>query len=134
MAVLAAHIARITAQRYPARVIPVGLAETITRMGAVAHRLVEAARVEAAATALDHHAAHHARDDAAQLAAGLAHVQTVLGERHDALTRTRAGRIARRLGQEASIVALTWPRRRPTPGGLCIVPPVAGLQSGRSKM
>lgn len=80
MVVLAAHIARITAQRYPARVIPVGLAETITRMGTVAHRLVEAARVEAAATALDHHAAHHARDDAAQLAAALAHVQTVLGE------------------------------------------------------
>lgn len=44
MAVLAAHIARIAARRYPTRVIPVELADTVSRMDTVAHRLVEAAR------------------------------------------------------------------------------------------
>lgn len=44
MAILAAHIVRITAQRYPAHVVPVELADTVSRMGAVAHQLVEAAR------------------------------------------------------------------------------------------
>lgn len=44
MAVFAAHIAGITGQHYPAHAIPVEVAGTISDIGWVAHRLVEAAR------------------------------------------------------------------------------------------